>query len=141
MWQCFTLVALGKKKKNSKMHLHWTNLLQFLTHSFIYNILNPCRLPLFIVALAPFEAYFLIYCWLISVSYTRTRTLTVAVARYFSRRVSNDRTRNLSWRQVKNKMILNARKCVKKHKSCLDPQITNYGSIDFTLTYTKCRIE
>ena len=26
---------------------------------------------------------------------------------------------------------------VLKHKSCLDPQIKNYGSIDFTLTYTK----
>ena len=30
---------------------------------------------------------------------------------------------------------------VLKHKNCLDPQIKNYGSIDFTLTYTKCRIE
>ena len=30
---------------------------------------------------------------------------------------------------------------VLKHKSCLDPQIKNYGSIDFTLTYTKCKIE
>ena len=28
-----------------------------------------------------------------------------------------------------------------KHKSCLDPQIKNYGSIDFTLTYTKYEIE
>ena len=30
---------------------------------------------------------------------------------------------------------------VLKHKSCLDPQIKDYGSIDFTLTYTKCGIE
>ena len=36
---------------------------------------------------------------------------------------------------------MKARKCVKKHKSCLDPQIKYYGSIDFTLTYTKCGIE
>ena len=28
-----------------------------------------------------------------------------------------------------------------KHKSYLDPKIKNYGSIDFTLTYTKCGIE
>ena len=30
---------------------------------------------------------------------------------------------------------------VLKHKSCLEPQIKNYGSIDFTPTYTKCEIE
>ena len=30
---------------------------------------------------------------------------------------------------------------VLKHKSCLDPLIKNYGSIDFTLIYTKCGIE
>ena len=30
---------------------------------------------------------------------------------------------------------------VLKHKSCLDTQIKNYGSIDFTQTYTKCGIE
>ena len=30
---------------------------------------------------------------------------------------------------------------VLKHKSCLDPQIKTYGSIDFTRTYTKCKIE
>ena len=30
---------------------------------------------------------------------------------------------------------------VLKHKSCLDPQIKTYGSVDFTLTYTKCGIE
>ena len=35
-----------KKKKNSETHLHWTNLLQFFTRSLIYNILNPCKLPL-----------------------------------------------------------------------------------------------
>ena len=28
-----------------------------------------------------------------------------------------------------------------KHKSCLDPQIKNYSSIDFTLTEIKCGIE
>ena len=28
-----------------------------------------------------------------------------------------------------------------KHKNYLDPQIKNYGSIDFTLTYTKYGIE
>ena len=27
---------------------------------------------------------------------------------------------------------------VLKYKSCLDPQIKDYGLIDFTLTYTKC---
>ena len=30
---------------------------------------------------------------------------------------------------------------VLKHKSCLDPQIKNYDSINFTLTYTKYGIE
>ena len=35
-----------RKKKNSETHLHWTNLLQFFTRSLIYNILNPCKLPL-----------------------------------------------------------------------------------------------
>jgi len=30
---------------------------------------------------------------------------------------------------------------VLKYKSYLDPQIKNYGSIDFTLTYSKCGIE
>ena len=28
-----------------------------------------------------------------------------------------------------------------KHESCLNPQIKNYDSIEFTLTYTKCGIK
>ena len=35
---------------------------------------------------------------------------------------------------------LKAQKCIKT-QDCLDPQIINYGSIDFTITNTKCEIE
>ena len=35
---------------------------------------------------------------------------------------------------------LKARKCIKNTRACLDPQLKDYGSIDFTLNYLSAEI-
>ena len=57
----FHLNCIRKKEKNKKTkiqtHLHWTNLLQFFTRSLIYNILNPCKLPLLLWSQSPLSIF------------------------------------------------------------------------------------